>query len=125
FPGKSGRGLSLRMRQLGIVLTALVCMAMPCEILQAATGKINASSLQAASRYSALHRGYSFVVVQDGNVIYESYVNGDERDRIVSIFSGTKGFWCVAAAAAVQDGILDFNDPVRSTIHKGTQDTDK
>jgi CubicO group peptidase (beta-lactamase class C family) len=113
------------MRQLGILLTALVCMAMPCEILQAATGKINASSLQAASRYSALHRGYSFVVVQNGNVIYESYANGDERDRIVSIFSGTKGFWCVAAAAAVQDGILDFNDPVRDTITEWSRNPDK
>jgi len=113
------------MRQLGILLTALVCMAMPCEILQAATGKINASSLRAASQYSALHRGYSFLVVQDGNVIYESYANGDERDRIVSIFSGTKGFWCVAAAAAVQDGILDFNEPVRDTITEWSRDPDK
>src|SRR5580692_7405674 len=113
------------MRQLGILLTALVCMAMPCEILQAATGKINASSLRAASQYSALHRGYSFLVVQDGNVIYESYANGDERDRIVSIFSGTKGFWCVAAAAAVQDGILDFNEPVRDIITEWRSDPNK
>jgi len=46
--------------------------------------------------------------MQDGNVIYESYANGDERDQeSSSIFSGTKGFWCVAGAAAVQDGILD------------------
>ena len=104
------------MRHPGILLTALVCVAMPCKVLQAAKGKMSAASLKAASRYSALHRGYSFLVVQDGDVIYESYANGDARDRIASIFSGTKGFWCVAASAAVQDGILDFNEPVCHTI---------
>jgi hypothetical protein len=97
------------MRQLGILLTALVCVAMPCEILQAATGKINASSLRAASQYSALHRGYSFLVVQDGNVIFESYANGDERDRIVSIFNGTNDFWCIAAPSKVHHRNLNFN----------------
>ena len=104
------------MRHPGILLTALVCVAMPCKVLQAAKGKMSAASLRAASRYSALHRGYSFLVMQDGDVIYESYANGDARDRIASIFSGTKGFWCVAAAAAAQDGILDFNEPVCHTI---------
>jgi CubicO group peptidase (beta-lactamase class C family) len=113
------------MRQLGIVLTALVCVAVPCEILQAATKKIDAASLRAASRYSALRHGYSFLVMQDGNVIYESYANGDERDRIVSIFSGTKGFWCVAAAAAAQDGILDFDEPVCHTIAEWCREPDK
>jgi CubicO group peptidase (beta-lactamase class C family) len=120
-----GRGVSLRMRQLGIFLIALVCVATPRDILQAATKKIDSASLQAASRYSALRRGYSFLVVQDGNVIYESYANGDERDRIVSIFSGTKGFWCVAAAAAAQDGILDFDEPVCRTINEWCRDPNK
>jgi CubicO group peptidase (beta-lactamase class C family) len=100
-------------------------MAMPCEMVQAATGKISAASLRAASRYSALHRGYSFLVMQDGNVIYESYANGDDRDRIASIFSGTKGFWCVAAAAAAQDGILDFDEPVCNTIPEWCSNPEK
>ena len=105
------------MRHPGILLTALVCVvATPCKVVQAAKGKMRAASLQAASRYSALHHGFSFLVMQDGDVIYESYANGDARDRIASIFSGTKGFWCVAAAAATQDGILDFNEPVCQTI---------
>ena len=86
---------------------------------------MSAASLQAASRYSALHRGYSFLVMQDGDVIYESYANGDGRDQNVSIFSGTKGFWCVAAAAAAQDGILDFNEPVCHTIPEWCGDAKK
>jgi CubicO group peptidase (beta-lactamase class C family) len=100
-------------------------MAMPCKVLQAAKGKMRTASLRAASRYSALHRGYSFLVMQDGDVIYESYANGDAPDRIASIFSGTKGFWCVAAAAAVQDGILDFNEPVCHTIPEWCRDSKK
>jgi len=104
------------MRQLGTFLIGLACMTMSCETLRAASKKIDAASLRTASRYSELRRGYSFLVMQDGNVIYQSYANGDERDRIVSIFSGTKGFWCVAAATAVQDGILDFNERVCDAI---------
>src|SRR6201987_6067049 len=113
------------MRHPGILLTALVCVAMPCKVLQAAKGKMSSASLRAASRYSALHRGYSFLVMQDGDVIYESYANGDAPDRIASIFSATKGFWCVAAAAAVQDGILDFNEPVCHTIPEWCRDSKK
>src|SRR6516164_9046058 len=114
------------MRHPGILLTALVCVvATPCKVLQAAKGKMRAASLQAASRYSALHHGFSFLVMQDGDVLYESYANGDARDRNVSIFSGTKGFWCVAAAAAAQDGILDFNEPVCHTIPEWCGDAKK
>ena len=91
-------------------------MAMPCKVIQAASAKPSGGSLRAASRYSAMHRGYSFLVVQDGNIISESYANGDDRGHTVSIFSGTKGFWCVASAAAAQDGILDFDEPVCDTI---------
>ena len=69
--------------------------------------------------------GYSFLVMQDGRVTYETYANGDSRDRMASIFSGTKGFWCVAAAAAVQDGILDFDEPVRDTITEWRSDPNK
>ena len=100
-------------------------MALPCKMVQAAKGKISAGSLRAASRYSALHRGYSFLVMQDGNVIFESYANGDDREHIASIFSGTKGFWCVAAAAAAQDGILDFDEPVCATIPEWCKNPEK
>ena len=63
--------------------------------------------------------------MQNGRITYENYANGDSADRIASIFSGTKGFWCVAAAAAVQDGILDFDEPVRDTISEWRSDPKK
>jgi CubicO group peptidase (beta-lactamase class C family) len=103
----------------------LVGMAMPCGVWQASASDLRLTSLKAASAYSAARRGYSFLVIQDGRVSYESYANGDSPDRIASIYSGTKGFWCVAAAAAVQDGILDFDEPVRETITEWRSDPKK
>jgi len=102
------------MRQL--LFPMLVSMAMPCVFCKAASGDLSLVSLEAASKYSATRHGYSFLVIHDGRVTYEDYANGDAADRTASIFSGTKGFWCVAAAAAVEDGMLDFDEPVRDTI---------
>lgn len=83
------------------------------------------ASCAAAEKYSAAHRGLSLLVVKDGHVLYESYSNGDGPDKIVSIFSGTKGFWCVAAIAAQQDGLLDLDDRVKDTITEWADEPDK
>jgi CubicO group peptidase (beta-lactamase class C family) len=113
------------MRQPGFLALLLVSMAMPCFVCHASSGDLRLRSLEAASRYSAKRCGYSFVVLLDGRVVYENYANGDSADRIASIFSGTKGFWCVAAAAAAQDGILDFDEPVCDTITEWQSDPTK
>jgi CubicO group peptidase (beta-lactamase class C family) len=111
------------MRQLFLPL--LVIMAMPCFFCQAVPGDFRVAYLEAASKYSADRSGYSFLVLKDGRVIYEDYAHGDAADRTVSIFSGTKGFWCVAAAAAAQDGILKFDEPVSDTITEWRSDPNK
>jgi CubicO group peptidase (beta-lactamase class C family) len=103
----------------------LVSMAMPCAFCKAASGDLKLVSLEAAAKYSAARHGYSFLVLRNGRIAYEDYANGDAADRIASIFSGTKGFWCVAAAAAVEDGILDFDEPVRDTITEWNSDPRK
>src|ERR1700730_2328166 len=107
------------MRQPSLFLLLLVGTAIPCFVDQLNAGELRRATGKPASAYSAARRGYSFLVMQDGQVLYESYANGDSANRIASIFSGTKGFWCVAAAAAVQDGMLDFEEPVRDTITEG------
>src|SRR3984957_3489995 len=111
------------MRQLFLPL--LVSVAMPFIVGHASAGDLRVASLKAASTYSAERHGFSFLVIQDGRVAYESYANGDSANRIAPIFSGTKGFWCVAAAIAVQDGILDFDEPVRDTITEWRSDPNK
>ncbi len=113
------------MRQPSLFLLLLVSMAMPCVVGQASAGELRLSSLRIASRYSAERRGYSFLVIQNGRRAYENYANGDSPDRVASIFSGTKGFWCVSAAVAAQDGLLDFNEPVYNTITEWRSDPNK
>jgi CubicO group peptidase (beta-lactamase class C family) len=113
------------MRLPALFLLFLVSMAMPSVVLNATADELDRTSLRAASEYSAARGGLSFLAVQDGHVLYESYAHGDAADLVVQIFSGTKGFWCVAAAAAVQDGILDFDEPVRNTITEWQGDPNK
>jgi CubicO group peptidase (beta-lactamase class C family) len=108
-----------------LFLPLLVSLAMTCVVCDASAGDLRPASLKAASTYSAQRRGFSFLVMQGGRVTYESYSNGDSANRIASIFSGTKGFWCVAAAAAVQDGILNFDEPVRDTLVEWRSDPNK
>jgi CubicO group peptidase (beta-lactamase class C family) len=65
------------------------------------------------------------LAVRGRQVIYENYPNGRSADQVASIFSGTKGFWCVAAAAAAQDGILDFDQKVSEVITEWESQPDK
>jgi CubicO group peptidase (beta-lactamase class C family) len=107
------------------IILLLASMAMPCGFFRASAAELDRNDLDAAAYYSADRGGYSFLVVQDGHILYESYAHGDAPDRIAQIFSGTKGFWCVAAAVAVEDGILDFDEPVRDTITEWRSEPDK
>jgi CubicO group peptidase (beta-lactamase class C family) len=119
------RDVSHRMRSPGLFFLLLVSVAMPRVVSRANAGDLRLASLRSASAYSAERRGFSFLVIQDGRIAYESYANGDAANRIAQIFSGTKGFWCVGAAVAVQEGILDFDEPVRDTITEWRSDPGK
>jgi CubicO group peptidase (beta-lactamase class C family) len=88
-------------------------------------GEVSVATCAAAQKYSVTHRGLSLLVIKDGHVLYESYSNGDGPDKVASIFSGTKGFWCVAAIAAQEDGLLDLDDRVRDTITEWADVPDK
>jgi CubicO group peptidase (beta-lactamase class C family) len=88
-------------------------------------GEVSVPTCAAAQKYSVTHRGLSLLVIKDGHVLYESYSSGYGPDKVASIFSGTKGFWCVAAIAAQQDGLLDLDDRVRDTITEWADAPDK
>jgi CubicO group peptidase (beta-lactamase class C family) len=107
------------------VICSLMFLAAGWFGLTPSYGDVSVATCTAAQKYSVAHRGLSLLVIQDGRVLHESYSNGDDRDRVASIFSGTKGFWCVAAIAAQQDGILDLDEPVRDTITEWADKPDK
>ena len=69
-----------------------------------------------AADYSAAHGGVSFLVMADGDIVYETYANGGGVDQAFPIASGTKSFAGLLATAAVADGLLTLDAPVADTI---------
>ena len=71
---------------------------------------------QEACAYSARLEGVTCVVLVDGRVVHERFRQpGDAAERW-RLASGTKSFSGVAAAAAVQDGLLALDEPVSDTL---------
>jgi CubicO group peptidase (beta-lactamase class C family) len=55
----------------------------------------------------------SFIVVKDGDVVYERYLNGYKRDSIVTSFSIAKSVTAALVGIAIDDGYIgSVNDPV-------------
>jgi len=65
------------------------------------------------------------VVLFDGKTVFEQYDNGGAADRLQMLASGSKSFVGVAAAAAVQDQVLNYDDPVNEIITEWKDDPKK
>ncbi|HSI12002.1 MAG TPA: serine hydrolase domain-containing protein, partial [Chthoniobacter sp.] len=91
--------------------------------LRAAAG--DTDGLHAAAQYSAAHSGLSFLAMKNGRVIYENYPNGHGANEAHKIYSGTKGFWILAALKAVEEGIIDLDDRVANTLPEWNVDGGK
>lgn len=77
----------------------------------ALSAPVNPNALRGAAAYSASAGGTSFLAVQNGQTLLEQ--NAGEPHKI---YSGTKAFWCLAALAAEEDGLLRLDEPVADTI---------
>jgi CubicO group peptidase (beta-lactamase class C family) len=89
------------------ILFAMVLLA-ATPISEAA---VTPTTIRAAAAYSATRGGKSFLAIQHGRTLLEQSA-GQRR----KIYSGTKAFWCLAALAAVEDGLLRLDEPVSATI---------
>ncbi len=69
-----------------------------------------------ASLYLMQHGGLALLVQQEGRVLFEAYAPGRAADSPHRLASGTKSFWGLLAAAAVDDGLLTLDEPVARTI---------
>lgn len=76
----------------------------------------------AAISYSDARRGVSVLILKNGRPICEAYSAQGGPEVGFEIWSGTKSFWGVAAAAAVQDGLLSLDEPVAATISEWRAD---
>src|SRR5438067_9282127 len=76
-----------------------------------ASAPLDPAAVRAAADYSALHRGVSFLAIQDGRTLLERNAKTAHK-----IYSGTKAFWDLAALAAAEDGLLRLDERVADTI---------
>src|SRR2546423_1980403 len=81
---------------------------------------VNLNALRAAAAYSSSAGGTSFLAVQNGQTMLERSVGEPHK-----IYSGTKAFWCFAALAAAEDGLLSLDEHVADTITSWQNDARK
>ena len=73
-------------------------------------------NVTAAAKYVSSRKGQALLIKQQGKVIHESYFNGAKAGEARRIYSGTKGFWGLAAMAAIEDGRLALDEKVSDTL---------
>ena len=108
----------MKLAVLGLAAWSVLCMSG----IAAATP---APVCEAARVYSEARAGVSVLVLKNGRVVCESYGPGGGPDRGHEIWSGTKSFNGLIAAAAVQDGLLTLDEPVSATITEWRDDPEK
>jgi CubicO group peptidase (beta-lactamase class C family) len=103
----------------------LLGLLLSAEPLLSAAWSPTEKSLQAAADYSRARRGFALLIMQNDRVIFEDYENGAKPNEAHKIYSGTKGFWTVAAMCAVEDGLLKLDELAADTITEWRGDSEK
>ncbi len=104
------------------ILASLALGAIPaCSgVVQPGPGPDPLANYQAAAQYSRERNGFAVLVWREGQVVFEDYENESGNpggpDVPHRLASGTKSFWGVAAAAAVEDGIFQLDETVADTL---------
>ncbi|NUN47470.1 MAG: serine hydrolase [Candidatus Brocadiae bacterium] len=80
---------------------------------------------EAAAAYSRAHGGHAFLVRRAGEVVFERYFEGWTADRPHFLASGTKSFSGALAAAAVEDGLIRWDERLSDTISEWKDDPRK
>ncbi len=93
-------------------LEMMVALAL---IPTAAEAQVTSGQCSAAERYSVAHRGVAVLVLYDGKIVCEAYAGGNAATAN-ELWSGTKSFVGIMAAAAVQDGLLTLDELAADTL---------
>lgn len=80
---------------------------------------------RAAAEYSKAHGGQQTLVLRDGKVVFEASYNGWKDGEAHVLASGTKSFSGAIAAAAIEDGLLKWDEKVCGTIAEWKDDARK
>jgi CubicO group peptidase (beta-lactamase class C family) len=79
----------------------------------------------AALAYAERNDVHALLVVRGGSLICARYGAGSTSAKPHALYSGTKSFWGVLAAAASDDGLLTLDEPVAATIGEWRDDDRK
>lgn len=90
---------------------------------RAARTSVSSAACDEATRYSNDHRGVAVLVLEDGKIICDTHVA--TIDTPYELWSGTKSFVGIMAAAAVQDGLLTLDEPASATLVEWRGDAQK
>ena len=70
-----------------------------------------------AAAYAEAMGGAAVLIMQNDSIVYAAYHNGADTSVVTHIFSATKAFWAIAAAAALESGLIDsYEERVSATI---------
>lgn len=83
------------------------------------------AAAEQAAAYSKRFKGHALLVMLDGEVVFERYEDGWSASRRHPLASGTKSFVGVLAAAAVEDGLITWEQPVAEVITEWQDDPAK
>jgi CubicO group peptidase (beta-lactamase class C family) len=73
-------------------------------------------NFEAGAAYAERHGLEALLVRREGETIFERYAAGFDAHIPHALYSGTKSFWGVVAAAAVDDGLISLDEPVGETF---------
>lgn len=77
---------------------------------------VAAAPFTRAAAYSGARNEHGLLIMRGGQTLYERYNGGFDEKTPHRLASGTKSFSCVMAIAAVEDGLLQLDEPVAGTI---------
>jgi CubicO group peptidase (beta-lactamase class C family) len=72
----------------------------------------------AAITYAERHTLHALLIAVDAEITVARAGAGWDLARPHALYSGTKSFWGVAAAAAAEDGLLELDEPAGATIRE-------
>ncbi|GAC1407964.1 MAG: serine hydrolase domain-containing protein [Candidatus Velthaea sp.] len=81
--------------------------------------------IEFAFQYAARHALHALVVASPRAILSERYGEGFGPQTPHALYSGTKSFWGVTAVAAVEDELLELDEPVAATIDEWNGDSSK
>jgi len=105
-------------------LAAIFGIAIWLAMITAHAQPLDPDALRAAADYSAGHKGTALIVIRDGRPIFSEFPRST-RSQPMRIYSGTKGFWNLAALAAQEDGILELDERVAESIPEWSSESRK